>query len=55
MEMFEEIMRQMAWERAKGELNSMLVTYVNDNDSYKKLSEAIKKFIKNVEDNALQE
>lgn len=47
-------MRMMAWERAKGELRSMLVTYW-DGGGYKDMEEAIDKFVKEVEDNALEE
>jgi hypothetical protein len=53
--MEELILRMMAWERAKGELRSMLVTYVNDMDNYKRLEIAIEGFIKDVEDNGKQE
>lgn len=48
------ILRTMAWERAKGELRSMLHTYYT-NDNYDKFSLEVKNFIKTVEDNGLQE
>ena len=51
-------MRYMAWERAKGELNSMLETYWlpgAELDKYNILKKAIDDFVKDVEDNAKQE
>ena len=50
-----EILRSMAWERAKGELRSMLQTYINDEDRFEALTDAIEDFVKEVEDNGLQE
>jgi adenosylmethionine-8-amino-7-oxononanoate aminotransferase len=50
-----QIMRLMAWERAKGELISMLQTYVAEQEQYDKLNKAINEFIKDVEDNAKHE
>jgi hypothetical protein len=48
-------MRMMAWERAKGELRSMLVTYWNNYEQYILMDSAIEKFIKEVEDNGWEE
>lgn len=54
-------MRNMAWERAKGELFSMLITYYSSSTSYPEdtnyepMKKAINLFIKKVEDNGLQE
>jgi hypothetical protein len=48
-------LRGQAWERAKGELNSMLGTFWDDDGRFEKLDAAIKEFIKKVEDNGLQE
>ena len=55
-------LRTMAWERAKGELRSMLHTYYEHdergqfiNSYYKQYSQALKAFIKKVEDNGWQE
>jgi hypothetical protein len=50
-------MRAMAWQRAKGELGSMLETYwAHDRDSnFEKLSKEIREFISTVEDGGLQE
>lgn len=48
-------MRTMAWERAKGELRSMLETYYGDMDRFQAMEKALEDFIKDVEDNALQE
>lgn len=52
-------MRAMAWERAKGELQSMFCTYVSeihdDYTKYEKMKEAYNKFVAEVEDNGLAE
>jgi hypothetical protein len=48
-------MRNMAWERAKGELNAMLHTFWDGNDNFEKLKNAIDEFTKEVEDNGLHE
>jgi hypothetical protein len=50
-----EILRYMAWERAKGELRSMLQTYVNDQEKFDILKKTIERFIKDVEDNGKHE
>ena len=42
-------MRYMAWERTKGELNSMLVTYWGQVEKYDRLSQAINDFINDIE------
>lgn len=48
-------MRYMAWERAKGELASVLQTYWNEEENYHKMRDAIKEFETLVEYNGLQE
>jgi hypothetical protein len=48
-------MRMMAWERAKGELRSMLATYWDNYDRYTLMDDAVERFIKEVEDNSLEE
>jgi hypothetical protein len=48
-------MRNMAWERAKGELNSVLVTYWDDDEKYQPMKEAIEEFVNKIEGEALQE
>lgn len=49
-----ETMKGMAWERAKGELNSMLHTFWNgDMANFDSLSEKIKKFIEDIEDHEI--
>lgn len=48
-------MRSMAWERAKGELRSMLQTYWDEHDKFNAMAEEIILFISKVEDNGLQE
>lgn len=50
-----QIIRLMAWERAKGELNSMLQTHVSEQKQYSRLKKAIKEFIKDVEYNGKHE
>ena len=48
-----EILRYMAWQRAKGELRSMLSTYTGSCDDAKidALREAVEAFIEDVEGN----
>jgi len=60
--MTQRMLRTMAWERAKGELQSMLGTYMwhgpDDNstcEQFNGMDDAIKKFIAEVEDNGFQE
>ena len=48
-----QIMRVMAWERAKGELNSILAAYWIDRESYEKMRDKVNEFVKDVEDNEL--
>lgn len=50
-----QIIRLMAWERAKGELNSMLQTHVGEQEQYDNLKQAIRDFIKDIEDNGKHE
>lgn len=50
-----QIMRLMAWERAKGELKSMLQTHVLEQDQYQSLRNVINEFIKDVENNGRHE
>lgn len=45
------VLRYMAWERAKGELNSMLTTFYGEQNNYITLKKAIDDFIKDIEDN----
>ena len=53
------VMRSMAWERAKGELQSMMYTYlaegVSDGARYEAFKEASARFIDDVEDRGLAE
>jgi len=42
-------MRQMAFERAKGELNSILHTYFSNGENFLKFNELLEKFIDEVE------
>ncbi|MCP3923039.1 MAG: hypothetical protein GY714_10675 [Desulfobacterales bacterium] len=53
------VMRGMAWERAKGELKSIEYTYYhtkgNNDERYERFSEKLHNFIKDIEENSLQE
>ena len=49
------LLRCMAWERAKGELRSMLHTYYESGDRFDRFNEKVKELIDYVEDNGLQE
>jgi hypothetical protein len=49
------ILRYMAWERAKGELKSMLQTYIGDEGGYNTLKDAISSFVEDVELNGKHE
>mgnify|MGYP001572798907 CR=1 FL=1 len=50
------VMRNMAWERAKGEMEAMLTTYLHSNgDNFERFNAAKKAFIKKIEDNGYQE
>jgi len=52
------VMRMMAWERAKGELNSMLPTYQDENekdDRFDRFDNALDSFVKEVEESGLAE
>lgn len=51
-------LRGQAWERAKGELGSMLTTFWDghgNDEQFQKANKAIKEFIKHVEDNGLHD
>lgn len=48
-------MRAMAWERAKGELLSMLPTFFGEQEKYDELHKKVWAFIGDVEGNGLQE
>ena len=48
-------LRHMAWERAKGELRSMIHTFWDNDPQFLTLNEYIEKFIKNIELNGLHE
>lgn len=50
-----QIIRLMAWERAKGELKSMLQTYVTEQEKYDKLKQSILEFIEDIEGNGKHE
>lgn len=48
-------LRQMAWERAKGELKAMLQTYWDEDGTYEEISALINGFVDEVEGQGLQE
>jgi len=48
-------MRQMAWSRAKGELDSMLATHWSGDDKYRDMKAYMDEFISAVEIMGLQE
>ena len=50
----ENMLRAMAWERAKGELKSILHTYYHD-PRFEAFDKALEDFIEFVESNGLQE
>jgi hypothetical protein len=50
-----KILRYMAWERALGELNSMLQSYVGNEEKFHKMKEEIEKFKNNIIQNGIHE
>ena len=44
------MLREMAWERAKGELNSVRNTFVSEKDKWERYVELLEAFITLVED-----
>jgi len=50
-----KVMRQMAWERAKGEIESMLCTYWETPSDYENMQNEFDKFVEIVECNGYQE
>lgn len=48
-------MRHMAWERAKGELRSMLHTYWDADERHDQIEKEMSDFIESVEQNGLHE
>lgn len=48
-------LRHMAWERAKGELKSMLHTFWGDEGQYNVLDKEITEFVVRIENGGLQE
>jgi hypothetical protein len=48
-------LRMMAWDRAKGELVSLLTTFHGESDKYDVFDVALYNFVKNVESNGLHE
>lgn len=47
------ILRMMAWERAKGEMNAMLSTYFNNYEKWDEFRKAMANFINTVEDKGM--
>lgn len=54
-EELQAMLRGMAWERAKGELQSVRCTYHGPTGKLDKFDELYKKFISEVEDNGIVE
>jgi len=50
-----QTIRQMAWQRAKGEIESMLCTYWATPSDYQNMKKEFDKFVEIVEDNGYQE
>jgi hypothetical protein len=50
-EMYLQALRRMAWQRAKGELLSILETYYGETSEFDLVSDKIKSFIKDIEYN----
>lgn len=48
-------LRTQAWERAKGELQSLLQSYWHEPERFQIMQEAVETFIDNVESNGMQE
>jgi len=44
------ILRRMAWARAKGELESILETFWNDQEEFERMDELFGTFIEEIED-----
>jgi len=44
-----KVLRMMAWQRAKGELNSILDTYDEDSESHSWMHDTINEFVIDVE------
>jgi hypothetical protein len=49
-----KILRAQAWERAKGELKSILHSYWGESAKFRKMDDAIDDFIEKVENEGLQ-
>ncbi len=54
-EMILRSIRQMAWQRAKGELQAILVTYWGGADQYAKMDRAVREFCEHVDGHGLAE
>lgn len=50
-----QVMRQICWERAQGELNALLSTLLpeSNNNNYKKMRDEVNKFVEEVENYGL--
>jgi hypothetical protein len=49
-DMIKKMLRGMAWERAKGELQAMLPTYHGEAEKFEAMTRAIEEFVKQVEE-----
>jgi hypothetical protein len=52
-EILKQILREQAWERAKGELRAMLRTFYREPETFEPLSVKVDAFIADVEGNEL--
>lgn len=50
-----QVLRLMAWERAKGELESLMYTYWGSEEKYMAMRKAVDDFVKDVELRGLEE
>lgn len=46
-----DVLRDQAWQRAKGELQSMLGTIYDNKEYFETLNDLVEKFVENIEDN----
>lgn len=52
-EILQQILRDQAWQRAKGEMRAMLATYYRDQDMYSSVAAKVDAFIGDLDDNEL--
>lgn len=47
-------LRMQAWQRAKGELQAVIATYWDEEETYNEMKKAVDHFIEHVEENGLE-